>query len=103
MGLPATKSREWLLPVEYRKRETFAYACEAYGCILERAKDRTQRLVLAQKVAGSRFGHWDETVDPIEVADIVRAACESRNGWRVILRRCSPPQRHRVRREGANA
>ena len=30
IGLAETKGREWLLDIEYRKRETFAYACEAY-------------------------------------------------------------------------
>ena len=32
----------------------------------------------------------DETVDPRELGDIVSEACAARNGWKVILRRCSP-------------
>jgi len=35
IGLPATRRREWLLDIDYAKRETFAYACEAYSRILE--------------------------------------------------------------------
>ncbi len=47
IGLPSTRYREWLLPIEFRKRETFAYACEVYSQILELAKrpsDRKNRL-----------------------------------------------------------
>ena len=33
-GLRQTRRREWLLDIEFRKRETFAYACEAYACVL---------------------------------------------------------------------
>jgi hypothetical protein len=39
-GLPFTRRREWLLPIEFRMRETFAYACEAYSRIVEVAKGR---------------------------------------------------------------
>ncbi len=35
MGPPETHQREWLLDIDFRKRETFAYACEAYSRILE--------------------------------------------------------------------
>jgi hypothetical protein len=30
LGLPETRTREWLLDIVFAKRETFAYACEAY-------------------------------------------------------------------------
>jgi hypothetical protein len=33
LGLAATRRREWLLEIDYAKRETFAYACEAYSRI----------------------------------------------------------------------
>ena len=33
LGLPSSRRREWLLEIEFRKRETFAYACEAYSRI----------------------------------------------------------------------
>jgi hypothetical protein len=32
----------------------------------------------------------EESVDPAALADIVGEACEARNGWKVILGRCSP-------------
>jgi hypothetical protein len=35
IGLPETRTREWLLPIDFRKRETFGYACEAYARIVE--------------------------------------------------------------------
>jgi len=38
MGLRDTRTREWLLDIEFRKRETFVYSCEAYACIAARAK-----------------------------------------------------------------
>jgi len=34
-----------------------------------------------------------DTVDPDELADIVREACGARNGWKVVLARCSPEKR----------
>ena len=36
IGLRETRTKEWLLDIEYRKRETFAYSCEAYARVLER-------------------------------------------------------------------
>lgn len=36
IGLSETRTKVWLLDIEFRKRETFAYACEAYARILER-------------------------------------------------------------------
>jgi hypothetical protein len=35
LGLPAKRRREWLLEIDFSKRETSAYACEAYSRILE--------------------------------------------------------------------
>jgi len=33
-GLDETRRREWLLDIDFRMRETFAYACEAYARVL---------------------------------------------------------------------
>lgn len=95
VGLPETRTREWLLHLEFRKRETFAYSCEAYGWIVEHAASRTERMAMAEEFAkhGSRVN--DETVEPEELADIVREACAARNGWKVILGRCSLPKKLR--------
>jgi len=46
---------------------------------------------LAKQV--ERYGHED--FDPAELASIVQVACEARNGWKVILARCSPERRSR--------
>ena len=35
LGLPETRRHEWLLEIDFGKRETFACACEAYSRILE--------------------------------------------------------------------
>ena len=32
IGLPVSRRREWLLDIDFRKRELFAYACEAFSC-----------------------------------------------------------------------
>jgi hypothetical protein len=35
IGLREIRGREWLLDIDFTSRETFAYACEAYGRIIE--------------------------------------------------------------------
>ena len=93
VGLRQTLTREWLLDIDYLKRETFAYACEAYARVLEKAKSRSVRRALADSYSqcGEHIG--DERVDAGEVASIVREAAESRNGWKLILANCAPPRR----------
>lgn len=95
-GLPETRTREWLLLLEFRKRETFAYSCEAYGWIVEHARSRRERIAMGQEFAkrASRFA--DERVAPAELASIVSEACEARNGWKVILGRCAAEKRRRA-------
>lgn len=92
-GLRETRTREWLLEIEFKKRETFAYSCEAYGSIVEHAQTRGERIAMGQEYAMgvSRFG--DEDLDAGELASIVGEACEARNGWKVILRRCAAPKK----------
>jgi len=46
LGLPHTLSKEWLLDIAYAKRETFAYACETYGRIVEQAQGTAGRRAL---------------------------------------------------------
>ena len=68
----------------YRNRETFAYSCEAYACVIERGKRPVERRALAQQYARTaRIS--DERVDGAEIAGIVRATAEARNGWKLIL------------------
>ena len=89
IGLRETRTKVWLLDIEYRKRETFAYACEAYARVLERGKSPAQRRALAEEY-GRALRISEERVDPAEVASIVREAATARNGWKVILARCAP-------------
>jgi len=89
IGLPETRKREWLLDIQYQKRETFAYACEAYARILERAPKLQDRPGLASEYAG-KVRVSGERVDPVEVNSILADACAARNGWKVILARCAP-------------
>ncbi len=93
-GLPETRTREWLLDIDFRKRETFAYACEAYSRIVQRSRTPADRRALAQKFRG--FGVDDNRVSSTEVTDLVRAACMRRNGWKVILGYCAPKRPRRL-------
>ena len=88
IGLPATRNKEWLLPIAYRKRETFAYACEAYTRILalsERLRDRQANFERLKQ----SFCPTDQRVDAGEYHDILAETIARRNGWRSILDRCS--------------
>jgi hypothetical protein len=89
VGLPETRTREWLLDIEYRKRETFAYSCEAYSRVLARAKSPAERRALAKEY-GQRVRITEERVDPDEVASIIVDAASTRNGWKAILARRAP-------------
>jgi hypothetical protein len=97
-GLRETRTREWLLEIEFKKRETFAYSCEAYGWIVEYARTRGERIAMGQEYAAGASRFQDEDLDAGELASIVGEACEARNGWKVILRRCAAPKM-RTRRE----
>lgn len=95
LGLRATRTKEWLLDIEFRKRETFAYSCEAYCRVLQRGRAAAKRRALAGEFARVvRIA--DERVDPAEVASIVAEAAGARNGWKVILARCAPASRPRT-------
>ena len=92
VGLRETRTKEWLLDIGYRKRETFAYSCEAYARVLERATSPSERRALAADY-GSTVRISEERVDPAEVAGIVAEAAAARNGWKIILARCAPTSR----------
>lgn len=89
IGLPYTRRREWLLEIEFRKRETFAYACEAYRRILERGSRSADRRRALDKLENGPMPP-DERVDADEYLDILAEAVAARNGWRRILERCAP-------------
>ena len=92
VGLRETRTREWLLDIEFRKRETFAYSCEAYARVLERGKSPSVRRSLAADY-GRTVRISEERVDLAEIAGIVAEAAAARNGWKVILARCAPTSR----------
>jgi hypothetical protein len=91
IGLQETRRREWLLEIDYFKRETFAYACEAYSRILELGETRSARSRLLSELAEGLMPP-DERVEGAEYVDILREAVAARNGWKRILERCSPPK-----------
>jgi hypothetical protein len=91
-GLPITRRREWLLDIDFRRRETFAYACEAYARIAGQTRDLARRAALAREY-GRAPRISEVLVDPAEVAEILLEAAPRRNGWKVILARCAPPTR----------
>jgi hypothetical protein len=95
VGLRETRRRCWLLDISFRRRETFAYGCEAYARILERAKSFAERRVLAGEFA-RQVSISDERVDQAEVVAIIYEAVETRNGWKVILERSSSAEEQAV-------
>lgn len=92
VGLPYTRYREWLLEIEFTKRETFAYTCEAYSRIQERACGREERKRLLTEYT-SNWAPGAEGVKQDELVSILSEAVLARNGWKRILRRCAPPSR----------
>lgn len=92
IGLSATRNREWLLEIDYRKRETFAYACEAYTRILELGNGPSDRRALLSELERGAMPA-DDRVDGAEYLNILHEAVAARNGWGRILRRCSASRR----------
>ena len=89
MDLPTTRNREWLLSIDYSKRETFAYACEAFSYLLAHANTRAERIRLFDELAHTYLPS-DDRVDGEEYLAILAAATEGRAGWKCILDRCKP-------------
>jgi hypothetical protein len=78
-----------LLEIEFRKRETLAYSCEAFSRIRALGRTTAERRRLVEEYAeGAAFA--DERVDLEEVVDGLREAVDARNGWKRILGRCAP-------------
>jgi hypothetical protein len=87
-----TRKHEWLLQIDFHKRETFAYACEAYSRILVLGKTRKERRDLVETYART-VSPSDERVDKAEIVNILHEAAAARNGWKHILVRCAPVRR----------
>lgn len=92
IGLRHTRQREWLLEIAFAKREVFAYSCEAYARIGQRAGSARERRRLAEEFRSDPPIPETE-VDPDEIAEIVFEATLRRNGWKAILERCAPTRR----------
>lgn len=97
-GLPHTREREFLLPIAFKKRELFAYACEAYSRILVQARNPADRKRLHADYAAKWIPTGDG-LDQTELADILAEAVAVRNGWQHILQRCSHPFRNKMAQE----
>ncbi len=96
IGLREIRGREWLLEIDYRRRETFAYACEAYSRICEcGASPHARRQLLADLEPGTTLA--DDRVDAGEYLDILGEAVAARNGWKRILARCAASRPVRAR------
>ncbi|MBK6594376.1 MAG: hypothetical protein IPG23_17675 [Burkholderiales bacterium] len=89
IGLPETRTRHALLNIHYAKRETFAYACEAYSRILTMGNSlKCRRDALALHSQGSLPNK--DVVNQKEYLDILAQAVGARNGWKHILHACAP-------------
>ena len=91
VGLPETRTREFLLNIDFHQRETFAYACEVYSRILELADSRKARLEMLAEVK-EEFVPPDDSVDLEKFWTALSAAANARNGWKQILQICAPPK-----------
>ena len=90
-GLPETKTREFLLNIDFRQRETFAYACEVYSRILKLADNPKDRLKLLAE-AKEEFTPPDDSVNLEKFWAALSTATIARNGWKHILQICASPK-----------
>ena len=96
IGLPRIRGHEWLLEIEFRKRELFAYACEVYSCVVALNTTLTSRKALLAEI-GTDWTLPDDRVDVDEFLTTLREAVDARNGWKRILERCRAPPRRRAK------
>ncbi len=87
VGLAERGRSEWLLDIEFRKRELFAYACEFWSRISTSAQAKKDRLALIDELA-PRLSNFESEFDPEEMQDVLARAARARNGWRSIARAC---------------
>jgi hypothetical protein len=88
IGLRETRHREFLLNIDFTKREIFAFACEAYSRILELGRSpAVRRQLLARfSLESAIAGKGKERA---ELLQVLEAAVGKRNGWKQILTMCS--------------
>jgi hypothetical protein len=90
VDLKETRRREWLLEMDFSKRETFAYACEAYSRILELGDSAHARRKLCQELEGEAMPP-DERVCPkttskFSAPPLPSATARRRSSWRAPRR-----------------
>jgi len=89
VGFQETRTRHALLNIDFPKRETFAYACEAYSRLLMMTDSASNRRnALARHAEGPLPN--EDVVDRREYLDILAEAVVARNGWKRILHACRP-------------
>ena len=88
IGLRENRRCEWLLPIKFQKRETFAYSCEVYSRMVEICPRQVDRCRLLPELQTS-FSLSDDRVSVDEIVEILTEAVQRRNGWKIILERCS--------------
>ena len=80
-GLHVRRHQERFVDIEFRHRELFAYACEAYSRVVPH-RERKLRIAFAEKMADAAFSFPQGQLG--EIAALVLSAARARNGWRVI-------------------
>jgi hypothetical protein len=88
VGLREIRGQEWLLATDVSKRETFAYACETYGRIVDLGRDPAARRRLLAEVEDEPRPP-DDRVDADAYIAIVTDAGMARNGWKRIHVACA--------------
>ncbi len=81
VGLPESRNKEWLLPIKFKHRETFAYSCEFFSKITARSRTKAERI---EHLANYRklCPCPENAVDVEEVDHILERAVHARNGWK---------------------
>lgn len=87
-GLMGRKEDDWLLPIDYCKRETFAYTCESYSRICELALGLQARRALLERLK-ELPPPPDDRVNADEYFELLTQAVNRGNGWKAILEGCS--------------
>ena len=89
--LPYTRRREWLLQIDFQKREIFAYACELYSQIRKVSKNMSEQKTLLKEYKSTGIFPPEDHVDRSEYLETLDKAISARNGWKRILSRCEIP------------
>ncbi len=96
-GLHVRRGQERFVDTEFRHRELFAYACEAYSRVVLHG-ERKLRVAFAEKMLDVAFSFPRSQIE--EVAALALRAARARNGWRVIR---EATVIHRIRRRPKTA